>query len=370
MAEVFISYSQKERALAAPVAARLTELGVEVWYDPQVPSGKSFSTFIHENLREAKAVLTCWSPEAIKSDWVRSEADYAREQGTYLPIFVVPCKLLPPFNHIQTEDLSNWQGEMNDPTWIKVVDRIAELVGREGVAAAARALAGGDEKARYEFAQRHPDEPTAHKIWNAAEAAHREHFERGMAEARAIAEGWIQSDHEALNTTLAEASSGFDTWLVNERRNPANAPMPDPLKFIEGARLREEQRLRKEVFALQNALAQMRTKNIELENAKAEITRLTKELAFAFEKVKARDGDSESSRSEFVLRAAALNFLTAAGRQHIISMTDAGPPPSRETIAEIKVQLRRIQRNSLIFYISTIVSIVLIMFLAVFFQHK
>jgi hypothetical protein len=35
MAEVFISYSQKERALAAPVAARLTELGVEVWYDPR-----------------------------------------------------------------------------------------------------------------------------------------------------------------------------------------------------------------------------------------------------------------------------------------------------------------------------------------------
>jgi hypothetical protein len=33
MAELFISYSQKNRALVTPIFARLTELGVDAWFD-------------------------------------------------------------------------------------------------------------------------------------------------------------------------------------------------------------------------------------------------------------------------------------------------------------------------------------------------
>jgi TIR domain/Sel1 repeat len=138
VAEVFISYSQKDGALVAPIAARLAEFGIDAWYDREISAGESFSAVIRARLKEAKAVLVCWSPEAIESDWVDAEAEYARGAGVYVPIYIVPCALMPPFNRIHTADLSKWTGEANDPTWIKLVDRIAKLIGRGGVAAATR----------------------------------------------------------------------------------------------------------------------------------------------------------------------------------------------------------------------------------------
>jgi hypothetical protein len=65
MADVFISYSQKDRGRVAPVAKRLTELGVDAWFDLELSAGERFDAIIHERLREARAVLVCWSPDAI-----------------------------------------------------------------------------------------------------------------------------------------------------------------------------------------------------------------------------------------------------------------------------------------------------------------
>ena len=104
--------------------------------------------------------------------WVDAEADYARERGTYVPVYVAPCALLPPFNTIHADDLTKWTGDADNPPWLKLTARIAKLIGREGVAAAALVFATGDAQARYDFARRYPDEPTARKIWNAAEARH------------------------------------------------------------------------------------------------------------------------------------------------------------------------------------------------------
>jgi TIR domain len=153
MAEVFISYSQKDRALVAPIATRLAEVGVDAWFDREISAGERFAAVIRAKLKEAKAVLACWSPDAVQSDWVEAEADYARELGTYVPVFVARCSLMPPFNRIHTDDLSKWTGEPSDPTWIKLVERIAKVIGREGVAAAARAVAAGDEQSQYDFAR-------------------------------------------------------------------------------------------------------------------------------------------------------------------------------------------------------------------------
>jgi hypothetical protein len=275
MADVFISYSRENRALVAPFATRLTELGVDVWYDREVPSGKSFSSFIHENLDEAKAVLACWSPEAIKSDWVRGEADYAREQGKYVPVFVIPCKLMPPFNQIQTEDLSR-EGPSNDQAWIKVVERIAELLDRAGVAAAARAFATGDERANYNFARRYPEEPTARKIWAAAEAKHRSQIEHRMFEAKTAAEAKINFQRAAFQECLKAAAPAFESWLAAERRAAADTPCPDPFTLIEKLQRGEELRLHEEIASLGRALARARAQESA---AKAEIVELSNKLA-------------------------------------------------------------------------------------------
>ena len=119
MAEVFISYSQSDRGLVAPIAAALAELGVDAWFDRGILAGESFGAVIRARLSEAKAVLVCWSPEAIKSEWVDSEADYARQLGTYVPVFLVQCALLPPFNRLHADDLTTWGGATTARTGLK-----------------------------------------------------------------------------------------------------------------------------------------------------------------------------------------------------------------------------------------------------------
>jgi TIR domain len=265
VAEVFISYSQEVRPLVAPIADRLAELGVDAWFDREIPAGESFGAVIRARLKEAKAVVVCRSPEAIESQWVDSEADYAREQGTYVPVFVAPCALLPPFNRIHTDDLSKWKGEANDQTWIKLVERIAKLIGRDGVAAAARLVATEDEQARYTFARRYPDEPTARKIWSAAEARHRDQFERRMAEAKAAAEARVKAERTALDARLKTAVPAFDIWLADERCGTAKGPKPDPVELIEQAKHGEDQSLRDEIAALNDALSQAKATGAELE---------------------------------------------------------------------------------------------------------
>jgi hypothetical protein len=327
MTEVFISYSQKDRALVAPIAKCLAELGVDAWYDREISAGERFGAVIRTKLKEAKAVLACWSPEAIESEWVEAEADYARELGTYVPIFVAPCALMPPFNRIHTDDLSKWTGEANDPVWIKLIDRLAKLIGREGVAAAARALPSSDEQARYDFARRYPDEPTARKIWSAAEARHREHFEGRMADAkraaqariseeRAAFEAHINGERSAFDSRLQTATPAFEVWLADERRGASKGPLPDPLKLIGPAEL-GEQRLREEIDALRSALAEAKEREEELAAAKGEVARLSKEFVLfqgAFSEAKAKEGRLSDAEAKIARLSQELAERKAQGR--------------------------------------------------------
>ena len=279
MAEVFISYCQSDRGLVAPIAAALAELGVDAWFDREILAGESFGAVIRARLSEAKAVLVCWSPEATKSEWVDSEADYARQQGSYLPVFLVQCSLLPPFNRLHVDDLSTWGGATSNPDWLKVVDRIAKLIGREGVSAAAHALASTDEDRRYHFAQTYPDEPAASKIWRDAEARHREAFSRRMSEARKDAVARINAEHAEVDARLTAMTPAFEEWLADERRGVAKVPSPDPVALVHQQNLPDEHGLRSEIAALSDALAAAKVSETGLSRAKEEVARLSERLA-------------------------------------------------------------------------------------------
>ena len=82
MAEVFISYKREERSLVAPIAAQLAELSVDAWFDREISAGENFGAVIRARLRRRRPSLSAGVPEAVKSDWVDSEADYARQLAT------------------------------------------------------------------------------------------------------------------------------------------------------------------------------------------------------------------------------------------------------------------------------------------------
>src|SRR5215472_9845263 len=129
MSEVFISYARSTAAKAQQIAEALRGLGYGVWRDDELPAHRSYAEVIEERLKAAKAVVVIWSAEAVKSEWVQSEADRARADRKLVQLTVDGAPLPMPFDRIQCADLSGWNGEAEAPGWQKVVESIADLAG-------------------------------------------------------------------------------------------------------------------------------------------------------------------------------------------------------------------------------------------------
>ena len=130
MSEIFISYARSTAAQAQRIGEALRALGYRVWRDDELPAHRDYSEVIEERLRAAKAVVVVWSAEAVKSQWVRAEADLAREAGTLVQLSLDGAPLPLPFNRIQCPDLRGWEGDPAAPGWRKVAESVAELLGR------------------------------------------------------------------------------------------------------------------------------------------------------------------------------------------------------------------------------------------------
>ena len=136
MSDIFISYARSTAAQAQQVADALRALGYGVWRDDELPAHRAYAEVIAERLSTAKAVVVIWSAEAVKSEWVQSEADQARADRKLVQMAIDGAKLPMPFDRIQCADLSGWNGDLDAPGWRKVVASIAELAGQGAPSAA------------------------------------------------------------------------------------------------------------------------------------------------------------------------------------------------------------------------------------------
>ena len=129
MADIFVSYGRSTEAQAQQVAEALRAAGYSVWRDDELPAHRAYSDVIEERLRSAKAVVVLWSAEAARSQWVRAEADVAREAGTLVQISIDGTLPPMPFNQIQCAGLAGWSGDLSAPGWRKIESSLALLVG-------------------------------------------------------------------------------------------------------------------------------------------------------------------------------------------------------------------------------------------------
>ncbi|WP_414900287.1 TIR domain-containing protein [Sphingomonas flavalba] len=129
MADIFISYARPAEGQAQQIAQTLRTAGYSVWRDDELPAHRSYGEVIEERIRTAKAVLVLWSNDAVRSQWVRAEADAARELGTLVQVSLDGVLPPMPFNQIQCADLMGWRGDTGAPGWQKVVSSILSLSG-------------------------------------------------------------------------------------------------------------------------------------------------------------------------------------------------------------------------------------------------
>jgi len=129
MSDIFISYARSTANQAQTVAEALRALGYDVWRDDELPAHRAYAEVIEERLQAAKAVVVIWSAEAVKSEWVQSEADQARAARKLVQLNLDGAKLPMPFDRIQCADLTGWTGDLDAHDWRKVVASVGHLVG-------------------------------------------------------------------------------------------------------------------------------------------------------------------------------------------------------------------------------------------------
>jgi len=115
MSDVFISYAREDSAQAERVARGLEAMGLDVFWDNEIPPGQTWADYIETKLNQCNAAVVLWSQHSTKSQWVREEARMGRGK-------LVPAKLdvaEPPFGFgdVQAADLSQWGGDYNHPQW-------------------------------------------------------------------------------------------------------------------------------------------------------------------------------------------------------------------------------------------------------------
>jgi hypothetical protein len=129
MVDVFISYSRRDQEMVALLAHAIEAEGYDVWWDAELPPHQSYGDVITAKIAMAKAALVVWSDEAVKSEWVRAEADMARNQRKLIQTALNNVMPPLPFNQIQYAELGGWRGEADHPGWRKVKMSLADLCG-------------------------------------------------------------------------------------------------------------------------------------------------------------------------------------------------------------------------------------------------
>ena len=110
MADVFISYSRADRALAELLARDLISRGYSVWWDAELVGADDFYEVIQDALQRAKAAIVIWSQASTKSRFVRDEARFAMHlnklislRAPNLDIYNIPFG----FQGQHTDDVNN-----------------------------------------------------------------------------------------------------------------------------------------------------------------------------------------------------------------------------------------------------------------------
>jgi hypothetical protein len=135
MAQVFISYSRRDRDMAGWIAQALEAEGVSIWWDHDISSGERWDKVIKRELDAAACVLALWSPNSVDADatvaseWVANEATEAKRRGVLVPVLVMGGQPPFEFQRVQALDLNQWRGQRDEPVWRALMERVRILVG-------------------------------------------------------------------------------------------------------------------------------------------------------------------------------------------------------------------------------------------------
>jgi TIR domain len=125
MSDIFISYAREDRNKAKAFAELFQQQDWSVWWDRNIPPGRSFDEVIEEALGAAKCVVVLWSKNSASSDWVKGEAAEALQRKILVPVRIEAANVPLEFRRLQTVDLSDWKGDAEHPELGRFLEAVA-----------------------------------------------------------------------------------------------------------------------------------------------------------------------------------------------------------------------------------------------------
>ena len=134
MTKIFISYAIEDKASAEKLAQLLERKSWQVWWDRNIPPGKSFDQVIEQAIEAAACVIVLWSQHSVTSNWVKAEAEEGLSRGILVPALIADVKIPLGFRRIQAADLTNWLKGDPGPEINQLIDSVANLMDKSSAA--------------------------------------------------------------------------------------------------------------------------------------------------------------------------------------------------------------------------------------------
>jgi hypothetical protein len=128
MKDVFISYAREDAEVAKKLFSALTSEGFSVWWDQEIPPGKTFDEVINDHLKQSRCVLVLWSSHSISSNWVLDEAAEAQSLKKLIPVMIENVDIPMGFRRLQAAKLLGWNGRRSNNEFQLLVKSIASLL--------------------------------------------------------------------------------------------------------------------------------------------------------------------------------------------------------------------------------------------------
>jgi uncharacterized membrane protein YhaH (DUF805 family) len=150
MPGIFLSYSRSDRMLAEQIIRGLRGIGVEVWWDEDMP-GVNWQQELERQIKEMAAVVVVWTEHSSASNNVRDEARLGLNSDKLVNVITDVAQPPFPFDRVNALPLDGWTGRAPHHGWTRLVQTIEAMLVRAGGAtpgALISALAARDGQIR------------------------------------------------------------------------------------------------------------------------------------------------------------------------------------------------------------------------------
>jgi len=125
--KIFLSHARKDSQLARKLADLLTQAGFSVWLpEEEIAPGDNWAKKIGKALEESECMVILLTPNALESDWLRQNIEYAlgskKYEGRLFSVFVAPSPeigkrvpwILQKLPHRQVESAKQFRRVIRD----------------------------------------------------------------------------------------------------------------------------------------------------------------------------------------------------------------------------------------------------------------